>query len=177
MYRAATNYFLKYFSPLISSNFIAECRINGFRQLCPKSFLNTSNELRAHSCDPTGHRIFLFLPICTADVSLPCHIMSHLQLSLCFLLKFTELSYSSVQPSLFLISWVMIIFLNQLQIHGSAEGLWEHPHSPFPLRETAFLSCLKKSLLPFLSCLRNLRTHRRTSPLTPWKLIETKPIF
>lgn len=175
MYSADTNYFFLYSSPLIASNFglllNTESTVSdNFSQdlfwipVMSWEFTLVTLQLTGFSC--------LSLWLCTADMPLPCHIMSCWQLSLCFLLRSTEFSYSSVQPSLFL------TFLgDDLSFQISYKYMEVHrvpgnTHAPLFLSEKLPTDCHH-----FFPVYINLWTHRRTSPLTPWELIETKPIF
>lgn len=57
------------------------------------------------------------------------------------------------------------IFPNQLQIHGSAQGPWEHPRSPFPVRETAYwLPPLLSNLYQFMNSQEDLSPENWQKP-------------
>ena len=132
-------------------------------------------ELTVVSLQLTGFSC-LSLLLCTADVPLPCHSIPQWQLSLCFLPRFTEFSYSSLQPSLF------FTFLgDDLSFQITYKYMEEHraPHRSLGNLTATLLLSGKLPIYchPFFPIYNNLLTHRRTSPLTPWQLTETKPNF
>lgn len=107
----------------------------------------------------------LSLLLCRADVPLPCHMLSCWQLSLCFLFKFTELSYSSVQPSLFFTFLIISCDYLSFQIsykYMEVHSVPENTHSPPFLSEKLPIDCY-----PFFPVYNNLWTQRGHLLLPP----------